>query len=503
MKKLSVFILVLAMVFPICASEKSMRGDMNWDGNVNIADVTALISYLLSHEWPALPEGVHEYVDLGLSSGTLWATCNIGATNPEDYGDYFAWGETVPNKENFAWATTAYVYDENGFACFSKYNTNSQYGEVDNLTELDPEDDAAYVNWGPDWRMPTAVQIQELLNQCNWSDAYELNGVKGRLLTSKVNGNTLFLPFAGQRIGTNLSSEGSNGNYWARELFHANNDYQPHNAFMLYFDSSIKQRSLAMRFYGLSVRPVFVGQEVPTDDYELGDVNQDGNVNIADVTALISFLLSHAWPNPDPDDECVDLGLPTGTLWATHNVGANKPEELGDYFAWGETAPKANYAWNNTAWVHSENGQVIISKYNTKSQYGEVDNKTELDPEDDAAYVNMGSDWRMPSKAQVDELLENCTWEWTQLNGVNGQLITGPNGNTLFLPAGGDRIDTDIDDVGVLGNYWTRSLYVVNANVSFPTSAYKIYFNAENGLSWNAAQRNCGFPVRAVRVTEE
>ena len=224
--------LVMAMAFPFCASGQSVRGDVNLDGNVTIKDVTALINYLLSHEWPAAPAGVHEYVDLGLSSGTLWATCNIGATNPEDYGDYFAWGETVPNKENYAWTTTAFAYYEDGALHFSKYNTDSQYGAIDNKIELDPEDDAAYVNWGPEWRMPTAAQIQELLDQCNWSSTYEQNGVKGRLLTSKVNGNTIFLPFAGQRSGTNLSSVGSNGNYWSRDMYYVNpTSYRPNSAF--------------------------------------------------------------------------------------------------------------------------------------------------------------------------------------------------------------------------------------------------------------------------------
>ena len=493
--------LVMAMAFPFCASGQSVRGDVNLDGSVTIKDVTALINYLLSHEWPAAPAGVHEYVDLGLSSGTLWATCNIGATSPEEYGDYFAWGETVPNKENYAWLTTAWVYTDNGKVCFTKYNTDSESGEVDNKTELDPEDDAAYVNWGPEWRTPTADQIQELLNQCTWSSVQTVNGVKGRQLTGP-SGKSIFLPLSGQRSGANVSSVGSQGNYWARELFYNNNGYQPNNAFKLYFGTSVRQKSSSMRYYGLTVRPVYAGQESPTDDYERGDVNQDGNVTIKDVTTLINYLLSQIWPEPVPVDEYVDLGLPSGTLWATHNVGANNPEDLGDYFAWGETAPKANYAWGNTAWLYVENGQKRISKYNTKSQYGEVDNKTELDPEDDAAYVNMGSEWRMPSKADIDELVENCTWEWTQLNGVNGVMITGPNGNTMFLPAGGDRLDNDIDDLGVIGNYWTRSLYVLNATVSFPTSAFKLYFGTDIELSWNAAERHCGFPVRAVRVAE-
>ena len=493
MKKLSVFILVLAMAFPICASGESVRGDMNGDGDVNVADVTALIHFVLSHEWPGGVVLEHDFVDLGLPSGTLWATTNVGATNPEDYGDYFAWAETTP-KDNYGWGTTAYAYYEGSSLRFSKYNTNATYGDIDNLTELEPEDDAAYVNWGSEWRMPTSAQFDELRNTslCTWTWT-TLNGVNGHLIKGP-NGNTIFLPAAGQRSGTNTSSVGTYGNYWSRGL-HTN----PMNAYKLYFSKTSKQTMNGSRNYGYPVRPVYVSEEMPLDENR-GDLNGDGNVNIADVTALIHFVLSHEWPGVEPIEEYVDLGLPSGTLWATYNVGASRPEETGDYFAWGETTPnKENYVWDNTQWLYSENGQKRISKYNTNSQYGEVDNLTELEPEDDAAYVNRGPEWRMPSKEQIDELVENCTWEWTELNGVNGQLVTGPNGNTMFLPAAGLRIETDLSFYGTNGNYWTRSLDVVSETISFPLSAYKLYVQSE-GISLNAADRSCGHPVRAVRV---
>ena len=495
--------LVLAMAFPMSASGAYERGDVNQNGSVTIADVTALIDYLLTNEWPTSSVPTHDFVDLGLSSGTLWATCNVGANAPEEYGDYFAWGETVPNKDAYTWSTTAWVYYEGSSLRLSKYNTSDQYGAIDNKTELDPEDDAAYVNWGPDWRMPSAEQINELLStQCTW-EWVTVNGVDGRKITGP-NGNSIFLPAAGQRSGTspNPSSVGTFGNYWSRNLSASTSGVNPINAFNLYLDKTSKQRISSSRNYGYPVRPVYVSEDVPTSDYERGDVNQNGSVTIADVTALIDYLLTNEWPEPIPTVEYVDLGLPNGTLWATHNVGANNPEDLGDFFAWGETAPKANYLWEYTAWLYVENGLKHISKYNTKSDYGPVDNKTELDPEDDAAYVNMGSEWRMPSKAEIDELIENCTWEWIQLNGMNGQLITGPNGNTMFLPAVGERIETNMYNLGVAGNYWSRSLFIINETVSFPTAAYKLYLT-DAGLTWNTAERSCGLPVRAVRIAQE
>ena len=114
----------------------------------------------------------HEYVDLGLPSGTLWATCNVGATKPEEYGDYFAWGETVP-KDEYSWKTykwEEYVVNNDGTykVVIKKYNNNNMYGNTDNKSELDLDDDAAYANWGNNWRMPSIEQIRELRNYCDW-----------------------------------------------------------------------------------------------------------------------------------------------------------------------------------------------------------------------------------------------------------------------------------------------------------------------------------------------
>ena len=487
--------LVLAMAFPMSANRTDVRGDVNGDGKTSITDVSVLINYLLSNEWPA--SLVDEYVDLGLSSGTLWATHNLGATNPEEYGDYFAWGETVPNKDNYSWATTAFVYYENGSMRLSKYNTDSQYGEIDNKTELDPEDDAAYVNWGSQWRMPSVAQLDELLSQCTWKWT-ELNGVKGQQLTGP-NGKTMFLPAAGQRSGANVSSVGSNGNYWSRELYYLNpTSYRPINGYKLYFGTSIKQKTSASRNYGLPVRPVYVSQEGPTDDNMRGDCNLDGTVNIQDVTVLISYLLSNEWPEPVEAEEYVDLGLPNGTLWATHNVGANKPEAYGGYFAWGETEPKDDYTGNTYKWAYVENGKMYYTKYNTNSANGEVDNKTELDPEDDAATVNMGSEWRMPTRDEITELVENCTWEWTQLNGVNGYQVTGPNGNSIFMPAAGESA---MYSIGVRGYYWSSSMSFIEPSYYFPTNANNLYF-ASDLAQLNGSSRFMGCTVRAVRVTE-
>lgn len=126
-------------------------GDMNGDGELTVEDVSLLTSTILGETDTqtmecVVPKETHEYIDLGLPSGTLWATCNIGAENPEDYGYYFAWGEVEP-KSTYNWLTLEYCVDSDGDK-FSKYVENSVYGNVDNKTELDNDDDAAYVNWG-------------------------------------------------------------------------------------------------------------------------------------------------------------------------------------------------------------------------------------------------------------------------------------------------------------------------------------------------------------------
>ncbi len=168
-----------------------------------------------------------------------------------------------------------------------------------------------------------------------------------------------------------------------------------------------------------------------------GDTNQNCSVDISDVTCLINYLLNGTWPD---DHEWVDLGLPSGTLWATCNVGADRPGDFGDYFAWGETAPKDSYSWENYMWCYGYSS--TLTKYCTNSSFGYngfVDNKAELDPVDDAAYVNWGPSWRMPTYDQLEELRTQCTWTWRIKDGSYGHLITGPNGNSIFLPAAGYR----------------------------------------------------------------
>lgn len=231
-------------------------------------------------------------------------------------------------------------------------------------------------------------------------------------------------------------------------------------------------------------------------EYPRGDVDYDGVVNVSDVTSLINYLLTGFWP--DEQGDWVDLGLPSGTLWATHNVGASSPEEYGDYFAWGETEPKDNYSWSTYKWA--KGGYRSLTKYCTDISYGYndfVDRKVELDPEDDAAYVNWGPSWRMPTREQYMELCTECTRTFTQMNGVKGFLLTGPNGTTLFFPAAGCRIDGSLENAESSGNYWTRMLYP-----SKPYYSYDVNFHPES-VGYGAFYRCEGLPIRPVRVSRK
>ena len=195
-------------------------------------------------------------------------------------------------------------------------------------------------------------------------------------------------------------------------------------------------------------------------------------------------------PPAETQYEAVDLGLPSGIKWATCNVGATKPEEYGGYYAWGETEEKENYDWSTYKWCNGSGN--TMTKYCIDSSYGTVDNKTTLDLEDDVANVKWGGSWRMPTQAELDELRNNCTWTWTALNGVNGYTVTGPNGNSIFLPAAGNRNGTNLFNSGSYGPYWSSSLIEGDS-----TSAYGLVFGSSY-YDWDYGYRFFGRNVRPV-----
>ena len=187
--------------------------------------------------------------------------------------------------------------------------------------------------------------------------------------------------------------------------------------------------------------------------------------------------------------EYVDLGL--SVKWATCNIGASKPEDYGDYFAWGETTTKTTYNWSTYTLCYGFSS--TLTKYCNESIFGTVDNKTTLDLADDAARANWGGSWRMPTEAEQYELCEKCTWTWTTQNGVKGCKISSKrNSNSIFLPAAGYRLEGALNNAGTYGYYWSSSL-----NTGYSSNARILYFNSYR-VDWYYDDRAVGRSVRAV-----
>ena len=239
MKKM--FMAVIALMMTISASAQFYIYCS--DGNVIKVDSISMVSPAQGN---TNQENGYEYVDIGLS--VKWATCNVGATKPEEYGDYFAWGETQP-KDHYDYST--YKWCNGSYDTQTKYNTNSSYGTVDNKTTLDLSDDAARANWGGSWRMPTDAELTELREQCTWTWTTQ-NGVNGYKVTSKKNSNSIFLPAAGCRDDSSLYGAGSYGEYRSSSLA----SDVPDCAWNVFCNSSYVLRGNNGRSLGLSVRPV-------------------------------------------------------------------------------------------------------------------------------------------------------------------------------------------------------------------------------------------------------
>ncbi len=204
----------------------------------------------------------------------------------------------------------------------------------------------------------------------------------------------------------------------------------------------------------------------------------------------------------EPYAEWVDLGLPSGLQWFSCNVGATRPEEYGNYYAWGETETKSIYKWDNYRYstYDAVRSLVVPTKYNNDSELGTVDDLTVLQPGDDAATANMGNGARTPTREEWEELLDHTSNTWTSMNGVYGWKFTASNNASLFLPAAGYRLNGELSLVGEYGYYWSSSLYTDNP--VDPLVAWNFGFFSE----WSDIYRNdrCrGFPVRAVRSSQK
>ena len=458
-------------------------------------------------------ENGYDYVDLGLPSGVKWATCNVGASKPEDYGSHYAWGETEP-KSNYNWIYqwSTYIWCNGSQRTLTKYCDNSSYGYngfIDNKTFIDSEDDAAHVNWGGRWRMPTNGDWTELLNNCAWIWTKQ-NNVYGYKVVSKIAGyrdKSIFLPAAGLSNNETYVGASKKGYYWSFNLLKD----LPYYAYCFLFNSDDNRlgKSRAERPLGMSVRPV-IGpipvESLSLDHSAISMKERDtfplnatvypstasnvitwtsSNTSVASVSGGLVTALKAGTTTITAKCEAftaqcevtvigdfVDLGL--SVKWATCNLGAYWPWIYGSYFAWGEISTKSvydrfTYKWDSgSQWANykSLTRYCPLDKSNYWGGSGEVDGKTcfkDYDYADDAARKILGGTWRIPTEAEWRELKANCNLTYTQQNGIYGLLVTsrkpGYTNKSIFFPFSSAGIASS----SVYGGYyWSSSLYLAD-----------------------------------------
>lgn len=504
----------------------------------------------------------HNYVDLGLPSGTLWATTNIGANKPEEYGLYFQWGLTEgygmdpSDGKLFDW--DHYSLCGGSVNLMRKYCTKFLCGHVDNKTKLELEDDAAYVNWGAEWCMPTDVQIAELLNEEYTTVTMTVyNGVYGAKIAKKSDSNVfIFLPTAGYRSSDYHKDKDALGLYWSCSLDLKDNFAAHTINFRTWVSSGTGNRCEGYTIRPVIFKPVLVesitleesltvhlgdtytlkATVLPEDadfktvtwsssDDKILSVSQSGVITANDYGTATITCSSTDGSNvaatcvvevhkPKPLDanghDYVDLGLPSGTLWATCNIGADQPLGYGLYFSWGSTKGYTDnindgkmFDWSDYEWCNGS--ETKLTKYSVQSAYWDPslgtapDNKTELDLEDDAAHVNWGGDWQVPTINQLYELIDSnfTTCTWTTLNNVYGlYIMSKANKSTIFLPAAGIRSKGELEYLGICGYYWARSI-----DKSPCYRANSINFD-EDGMFHNFNGRSFGLSIRPALLPD-
>ncbi len=486
------------------------------------------------------PEGLAA-IDLGLPSGKLWANMNIGAYSIEEYGEYYAWGETALQGDG-AYSWQSYKLCNGSENTLTKYCDDASYGNegfTDGLTQINISDDVANVMWEGEWLMPTASDMRELL-ECTTQEFTQENGVNGYRLISLFNGKSIFLPAAGSKWNGALTDAGQSGCYWSSTL----SSQKPTDADYMVLDekphmlSNVRASGKPVRAVRNGGTPYAISLSTPsavefkseesskqiaintnyvwrascseswcTLSPASGTQNGMLTISVAENTGeqrsavvvvragdLISAVTVTQKSEMKPGT-AIDMGLPSGTLWADMNVGAETPEDYGEFYAWGETCQKSTYNWSTYKYCAGTDRS--LTKYCNMGDYGFdslVDNLTTLTSADDVATENWGTDWRMPTNKDVEELIEYTTFEQTTQNDVVGYKLTSKaNGNSIFLPLAGFRDEESLKCEGKEGNYWAAEAY------EFPSSAYYMFLNKEKAPRLLTALRMYGMNVRPVK----
>ena len=376
------------------------------------------------------------------------------STSNSDYSGFFVdWGTNqIGSDAPNTWRTL--TDDEWNYLLNNRNNASSLMGvaQVNGVNGL--------ILLPDNWTCPAGITFKSGFHSSYGTEYYAAYQTFTADQWSKLEkSGAVFLPASGYRWGAAVLNVGDRGRYWS------STEDDEYYARSVGFNSDfLSPQGLSSRYDGFSVRLV--------KDVE-GETTEPGTPPA----------------NTENGHEYVDLGL--SVKWATCNVGASKPEEYGDHFAWGETTTKSIYTWNT--YKYCNGSSTTLTKYNTSSSYGSVNNKTTLELVDDAARANWGGSWRMPTKAEQDELREQCTWTWTTQNGVNGCKVTSKsNGNSIFLPAAGYRGGISLISSRSDGYYWSSSL-----NANYPYGAYGLGFNS-GSVGWYSGDRYYGLSVRPV-----
>lgn len=423
----------------------------------------------------------NSYVDLGLPSGTIWASYNIGATQPEKWGYSLKWGSTME------WSNTEDAYKWN----YYKYDDFLKNGIIDDLGNLTSKYDAATFNWGENWKMPSMAHFQELFNECDLEEI-ELNGVICTKVTSHANGASIYLPTAGTRYVDGTVDNPSAGYYRTSTMANRNSGCFAYTAQVSKGEYKI---GLFLReYYGMSVRPIYA----QTSNYRisLSLEQKELNLTTANSTAELKFTTTPAnaltvdditWTTSDKSvafvnngiivpitagkcvitaeyrgekstcsvtvttatptpitetHEYVDLGLPSGILWAKTDIGAKSEFAIGDLYSWGEFETKETYDAFQSPWYNVSGSELLELGVITEKKIDEENSIYTLSPQFDAATRIWGNGWRMPTSEEYAELYDNCTRDiiFKTVDGVSTQITvykSKKNGNSIYRQQGG------------------------------------------------------------------
>jgi hypothetical protein len=410
-----------------------------------------------------------DFVDMG--AGILWASANLGAKKPTEAGDRYAWGELTPKE--------SYLRDN------YSYYLGGDYIDIGNSI-VNTDYDVCRNKLGEGYRLPLVSELNHLFtdNSYAWT---EYDGVLGVVIQSDKNGNSIFIPYVNTNSYSGYhKSEDSADGYTAH--------YSGKFAGFMTGELSTKTETFG------EVNCLMICPEISSapSNFKYNQVWYNGFLSRElgqSVRAVHDADIFFTEP------EVVDLGL--SVKWATCNLGANSPEDAGYYFAWGETSPKSSYTWDNYSW----GTQNSITKYTSR------DGIKTLEHDDDAAHEQLGGYWRMPTQAELRELaneawdesqqkyvsVDNCSWEWTVINGMAGCKVTskkvGYEGNSIFIPASGHMNGMDLKDYNSVGYLWTASKKDMDKNAS--SLLFSINRIPGPGL-WLSDERYHGKSIRPV-----